>query len=479
MTVSGAATSGADTTITTTGATQLGSIQSGSVLNATGRSIVVSGTTASGGAIQLTTTGSDLSLTGDTNAVGTAMLDIAGLATIGKISASAVSLIARDAVLSGAIISSRIDISDRGTTGNDLRVGDNAPGTGGFALSAAEMNLLSAPTVTLHAGTISGQTAQNVAIGTLNLTNPAIKTLSIDALLRIDLTGALTASGLTGLRLGGVAAASSSSQPTQLATVLRIAAKADGSGGQITAAGALIDLQAATIGAGQDAGFLSFLGVTAGSTASETAKTVVTNPFSELYAAGAQGGVSYTTPGQNLVTANRMTVSYSNFALFQNTQVSGSNGGVTLATIATPATPALQLFGQGNPAGAIAIFGTINGVGNISTALLGPSIIQARSIDQTAARINGCLIGSAAGCLNTPISPPTLDAIDQSRTGLVLPNADFQLPFNPLVGTNNDSLFGDVGSIGLGDLPIAAIDCPDGDKSCSLTSPNEKPEGKK
>ena len=54
-------------------------------------------------------------------------------------------------------------------------------------------------------------------------------------------------------------------------------------------------------------------------------------------------------------------------------------------------------------------------------------------------------------------------------------NPDFKLPFNPLVGTNNDSLFGDVGSIGLGDLPIAAIDCPDGDKSCS---PN-KPEGKK
>jgi hypothetical protein len=479
MMVSGATASGADTTITTTGATQLGSINAGSALNATGGSILVGGATASGGALNLKTTGSDLTLAGDTNAVGAVVLDVAGLATIGKVSGSAVSLTARDAVLSGTIIGSQIDISDRGTTGNILRVGDNAPGSGGFALSAAEMNLLSASTVALHAGTVSGQTAQDVAIGTLNLTNAAIKTLSVDALLRIDLTGALTASGLTGLRLGGVAAASSTSPPTQLATVLRIAAKADGTGGQITAAGALLDLQAATIGAGQDVGFLTFLGVTAGSTASVTAKSIVTNPFSELYSAGSQGGLGYATFGQNLVTANRMTVSYSNFALFQNTQVSGSNGGVTLATIATPSTPALQVFGLGTPAGAIAIFGTINGIGNISTALLGPSIIQVKSIDQTAARINGCLIGSAAGCLNTPISPPTLDAIDQSRTGLVLPNADFQLPFNPLVGTNNDSLFGDVGGIGLSDLPIAAIDCPDGDKSCSPTNPNEKPEGKK
>ena len=194
-----------------------------------------------------------------------------------------------------------------------------------------------------------------------------------------------------------------------------------------------------------------------------------------MYNPTAQGGAVYATPGQTLIAAGKLTVTYSNFALFQNTQASGFNGGVALGSTTTPSAPALQLYGSGGVAGPFAIFGTVNGIANTSTALLGPSILSLTSVESTTARANGCLIGSGAGCLNTPISTPSLDAIDQSRTGLVLPNPDFKLPFNPLVGTNNDSLFGDVGSIGLGDLPIAAIDCPDGDKSCT---PN-KPEGKK
>jgi hypothetical protein len=177
-----------------------------------------------------------------------------------------------------------------------------------------------------------------------------------------------------------------------------------------------------------------------------------------------------------------LSVTYSNFALFQNTQASGLNGGLKI--VATNPGPTLSVFGTtGAVAGPFAIFGMVNGVADTSTALLGPSILSLTSVESTTARANGCLIGSGAGCLNTPISTPSLDAIDQSRTGLVLPNPDFKLPFNPLVGTNNDSLFGDVGSIGLGDLPIAAIDCPDGEKSCGPTKtngmPNEKPEGKK
>jgi hypothetical protein len=113
----------------------------------------------------------------------------------------------------------------------------------------------------------------------------------------------------------------------------------------------------------------------------------------------------------------------------------------------------------------MALFGKLNGIGNTNAALLGPSIIVVNGVDRTTARINGCLIGSGAGCLSTLTLSPVIGNVDPVRANIFFPNADFTLPFDPLVGTNNDSLFGDVGTFGLGDIPLAPIECAENDKS--------------
>ena len=140
----------------------------------------------------------------------------------------------------------------------------------------------------------------------------------------------------------------------------------------------------------------------------------------------------------------------------------------------SPSVPALSIFGPNPPDGSpFGIFGKLNGVADTAAALLGPSVISVTAVDRTTARLNGCLIGSGAGCLTTLTLTPSIGNIDPVRANIFFPNADFLVPFDPLVGTNNDSLFGDVGTFGLGDIPLAPIECAEGDTSAACTQPKD------
>ena len=446
------------------GAVQLASVAASGPVSASGTTVTVSGATSSGGAVTLKATTGDLQL-GAVTAGGDTSLSAKTKATLAAVTATGknVTLSAADAELGGTVTGAKITIADNGGAGNLIRLGDNPAGSGGFQLNVAELNNLAAADVILDAGTSTGQTRQDVAIGTLNLTNSAVKNFSVYALQRLDLTGNLTSSALQSLQLGGTATAA------DMGTVMRIAAQADGTGGLIKIGTAKLDLRSASIGVGLDTGFLAALGVAPGSTATQQAALMISNPGSSLYNSLVTGGAAYLPSGQQLITAGSMTVRYSNFALFQNTGLLGTNSGVTLASTSSPATPALSLFGPNPPvAGPFGLFGQINGVTNTPAALLGPSVIVVSAIDRASARINGCLVGSGAGCLTSSSLPTSLINILPARTTIIFANADFEVPFDPLVATNNDTLFGDVGTFGLDDIVDLPIECPAGDKSgCS------------
>ncbi len=463
LTVTGAVKSGAAMVINTgTGAVQLGSLNSGAATTVAGGAITVSGDLASTGLLTMNAGTGALTITGTTTQGADSVLTAATSANLGIVNAgaNAVTLTAADATLGGLITAGNITIIDNGAAGNTLYLGDAGTRASGFHLDQGEISNLAAANVVLDAGT--GVTHQDVGIGNLSLNNAALRMLGVYGLGRIDVSGNLvtgSGSGLTALQLGGTGTVSN----TNLATVLRIAAATDGTGGRIAIGGGALDLRAASIGVGLDTGFLKVLGVAPGSIASQTATFMVSNASSALYDAQV-GGAAYTAAGQSLIVAGGMTVHYTNFALFQNTGGPGTNLGVALGSTAKPGTPALSLTGPNPPdGGPFAIFGQINGVSNIPAAVLGPTTIVINAVNRTTARINGCLIGSGAGCLTSAALSTSLADIDPARTTIILANANFELPFDPLVATNNDSLFGDVGTFGL-DIAEPPVDCVPGAK---------------
>ena len=463
LTVTGAVKSGAAMVINTgTGAVQLGSLNSGAATTVTGGAITVSGDLTGTGLLTMNAGTGALTITGTTMQSADSALTAATSVNLGVVNAgtNAVTLTAADATLGGLITAANITIIDNGAAGNTLYLGDAGTSAAGFRLDQGEINNLAAANVVFDAGT--GVTHQDVGIGNLSLTNAALRMLGVYGLGRIDVSGNFvtgSGSGLTTLQLGGTGTVSS----TSLATVLRIAAASDGTGGRIAIGGGALDLRAASIGVGLDTGFLKGLGVTPGSTASQTATFMVSNASSLLYNAQV-GGAAYTAAGQSLIVAGSMTVHYTNFALFQNTGGPATNLGVALGSAGKPGMPALSLAGPNPPnGGPFAIFGQINGVSNIPAAILGPTTIVVNAVDRTTARINGCLIGSGAGCLTSTALSTSLADIDPARTTIILGNVNFELPFDPLVATNNDSLFGDVGTFGL-DITEPPVDCVPGAK---------------
>ena len=458
-------------------------------IDVTAGSIAVAGAQTAGTTIDLDATNGTLQIGAITAPGGDVSLAATGTATLnGVINASGhnVDLAASNAEIGGDITANRITIVHNGGAGNPLRIGSNSGGIDGFVLDQTEFNHLKAPTLVLDAGSVN-----DVAIGSLTISNAVVGTLDIYGLQRIDLTGNLTSnltvnpadpnnlptSTLTRLQLGGTVAA------TNLASMLRIAANADGTGGRIDIGTGALDLRAAIIGVGQDSGFLDLLGVTPGTTLRVDPRLMVSNDVQRgLYNSMEAGGQAYVAgvrpgvDGRQLIRASSMTVTYSNFALFQNTGPRGENSGVVLGSTNMPAAPALHLIGFGpTQAGPFAIFGQINGRGGIAAALLGDSINRVNNVDRNGARINGCLIGSSAGCLSSLLLTPALGTFDPVRGDIFYAEADFELPFDPLVGTNNDTLFGDVGTFGLSDIPLEPIECDKAtDATCVLPDKDSK-----
>ena len=424
-----------------------------------------------------------------TIASGDTLYETDGMATLGPVTATGktVAITASNADIGGAISASKIVVVNK-STANALRLGTGATGTGGFELTEVEVNRLNAAEVVLDAGTGAGQSRQDVAIGALALdADTGSSRFDILALKRIDVTGVVTATGSTAarfVRFGG------SISPNDRATIIRIEATATGGGGRIllgaTQPGttnpdpgsANLELRGTKIGVGQAQGFLQSLGLLSGGAPLDSATVsaqFIGNANSTLYNA-VIGGAPYNPVDQVLLSARTLTVRVGDYALIQNTGSTGTSAGTILGgTFAAPINGALQASGPNPPdAGGFALFGTINGLTNATAALLGPTVINITAVDRANTRVNGCLVGSSGGgCLVNVVTQPTLNVFDSSKADIFKSAADFEVPFDPVVGTNNESLFGDVGTFGLENIPLGPQpDCVE--PNCSPSS-EQKP----
>ena len=118
-----------------------------------------------------------------------------------------------------------------------------------------------------------------------------------------------------------------------------------------------------------------------------------------------------------------------------------------LGTAGQQAPGTVVIQGPGSSGNGFALFGSIGGVTGSGAALLGSSVVQVSQTDLANTRVNGCLVGSGAGCLTSVVSQPTLNVFDRSRLDVFRSADDLALPFDPVVGTNNEALFSDLGPV--------------------------------
>ncbi|WP_425229567.1 filamentous hemagglutinin N-terminal domain-containing protein [Sphingomonas sp.] len=457
-------------TVTAAGAATLGQTTAGAGVTVTAAGITagqtIAGQSVANAALTLTSTG-NIALSGNSSASGNATFDAGGSAALGQVIAgtgATISIRALDAAITGTQRAATVVFTDRSPATTTLRLG-NGTAANGFQLSQAEVNFVDANQLTFDAGTGA------IELGTLAF-NAAAGRTRVDMLAtgRIDVTGGVSGSGSgRTFRLGGTLATT-----TDKASVIRVVATPDAggvasttnTGGRLLFDTADLDLRGGRIGVGQAAGFLDPIGFAGGATplsASAVASNYVGNPNSSLYNS-TFGGAAYLTDSV-LVSARSLTVRYTDYALFQNAGVPGANTGAALGSAASPAVPALVVQGPGTgTTSAFAIFGSINGITGTGAAVTGSSFVQVSGVDLANTRINGCLAGSGAGCLTAVVSQPLLNVFDASRLNVFHTADDLALPFDPVVGTNNEALFSGFGLI---DGPVTDTQCPN-----DTTQPN-------
>ena len=427
----GALTTTGAATLTATGAAMLGQSTIGAALTVTANGVTAGQTNA--GAL-LMTSGGAITVAG-AQVGGDASFDANGLASLGAVtagSAGAITVKALDAAITGTQRAGTVTFVNRQPGSVATRLG-NGTSAGGFSLSADEVNHVEAGQLTINAG------GGAIEIGALALDVDAGRS-RVDVMTtgRIDVTGAVSGSGAgRTVRLGGSTAAADDK-----ASVISVVATPTG-GGRLLMDTADLELRGTRIGVGQTTGFLDALGLTGGTGApTGVAATYVGDANSALYNS-AIGGFPYPA-GATLVAAKSLTVRYTDYALFQNTGAPGQTSGVALSPGAS-APGALTIQGPGGTAlNAFALFGTIGGIAGTSTALLGPSVIPVTGANLAATRVNGCLVGSGAGCLTAVVVQPLLSVFDSSRTDVFRPADDLAVPFDPVVGTSNESLFAEI-----------------------------------
>ena len=466
--------SGADAKVTAGTDVGLGTFKAGGAADVVARAgdVTATGAFASGGATRITAgidgAGSTRTLTPDrkvtlaaVTSAGDATVTATGIVTLnGAFTATGkkVTITAKDAEIGADVSASAITVVDEAPSTNKLVVG-GSNNSGGFALTNTEIDHLKA-TDTLVLDAASGTTKQDVAIAVVDFKNTRDVQILANGT-RIDVTGRITQTdpGPTSsttplhLQLGGSGAS------TGRASVIVVSTNPTGTAGGILATASTVELRADNIAFGQEANFLSTLGVT-GTGTGNAAQALDLNDrgSSTLYVAGAlDPSQQYTlgTPPVSLLSAKSLTLAYTNFALFQNTGLQGQTSGVDIADTLT-----LDLASATRPV--LGLFGTLaTRTGTAAALLLGVNIKVINLNDRSSARVNGCIIGEASGCISTLAFSPNLSAIDAVRPGVFTVSKDFEVPFNPLLATNNDALFGDVGTFGLETVPLQPIECSD------------------
>lgn len=460
----GTAAAGTTATLTKNGAAsgelQIGTLTSGNATGSTGVATLTSATAARLGSITSRT--SDIIVTAGGPVTGTALASAAtdgrlaaGFGTanlnaandlrvtassttapngaalqLGTVSAvRSIALNAANADLLGSVTAPDVTITYGSGTGA-LRLGTDANGTGGFVLDLNEINRIQAARVVFDA------VGRNVAIGAVGF-NAGIGTQRIDirstAAIRLDGLVTLTGANRT-LRIGDLAATPSATSSVSVFVTA-------GAGGRINLSDGDLVLNAGRVAVGQNDGFISVLSTLS---AQEVATRYVANSNSSLYSAQLAGGVPYTA--FDLIIARNLSVAYTDYAVFQNTGFGTQTLGVTVGSLSAPQLLGLTSTGASAQNG-FALFGSINGTTGSASALLGPSAIGITGLNLAQSRINGCLIASGGGgCLISAISIPTSTVFDVRVSTILQAVDDLAISFDPLIGTNNESLFADLGT---------------------------------
>jgi filamentous hemagglutinin family protein len=375
------------------------------------------------------TSGRDLSL-GSGSAGGSATLDVAGLATIGALAAGpAVTVTANDVALNGPVRAQTVAFANRASATTTMRIGDGASADG-FRLSDAEVRQVTADTLRFDAG------AGAMEVGTLALGTGSGRVVEMLGTGDIRVIGAVSTQGSgRSVRIGGGLTEGN-------ANAIHVVATRDG-GGRLLFDGSDVELRGTRIAIGLAPGFIDTL--QPGAAGIAQAQSLIGNGNSALY--NPQLGGGFYDPGSTTtLSARSLTVRFGDYALFQNTAIPGEFSGLKLGgTQGAPVSPALRISTFGTPAQAsVALFGTINGIDGASAALLGNPVINIDPVLLPNSRINGCLAGSGAGCINTIVIQPTLQVFDWSSEEVFGISRDVTVPFAPLVGSNNEELLTDL-----------------------------------
>jgi filamentous hemagglutinin family protein len=396
-----------------------------------GKDVSIAGLGA-GGALTLTSAGN--ARLGAGHAGGAALIDAGGSATVGTLSAGpSLTIRASDATITGTQSAATVAFENRNADTAGMNLGDDA-GSGGFSLSAAEIGLVKADTLIFRQG------GGDVRIGTLAFTADAgRKAVDVLGTGLMTISGTVSGSGSGRLfQFGG-----SDSSDSAMANAIWVRATPT-AGGRLLFGDANLDLRGDRIAAGLNEGFVDDL---QDASLDTVISSFVSNANSSLYNA-TLGGSAYQASAPTLVSANSMTVRYGQYALFQNTGPARTNSGVVLGgTVSAPVSQALVLDTKPG-SNAFALFGTVNGLGDSSTSLLGGDVISLGSADLANTRVNGCIAGSGSGCLAAVVIQPTLQVFQTRQEDVFGSANDLSVPFDPLVGGTNEELLTGLPALG-------------------------------
>ncbi|WDF73086.1 filamentous hemagglutinin N-terminal domain-containing protein [Novosphingobium sp. KACC 22771] len=370
---------------------------------------------------------------------------------------------ASDVALSGNLTSSgRIILRNTGTGATTV---GNSTSTAGnpFALSNAEMALLKAPSVIVDTG------SKALEIGKLDILNDvATSDMRFTATGAVAITGPVAVQGTAQrtLQIGGLLdTLTDNAAAHTFATQITANLSVNGGSGtpSINAGSATVELRADRILFGTATMLSTYGGMDAGQIASQVANA---------------SSLLYTDPtAQNIgtfLTARQVTVGYKNFALFQNTQVSGNQGvQINSAGGTNPTALAIRLISTGDtPANSFAMFGTVDGFSGTSAATLTNAAIElapagslnAFRVSRANSRINGCAIGAPdKGCLTTDVAQPNFNLYDERKVAVFNFKSGDTLAVTPLIGRGNDSLIVNVADAA---VSLDTIECRPSDTNC-------------
>ena len=447
---------GTDLAITARAVTATGSLVAGRDVSVTAaQGATIAAATARTGALALTTTNGGLTL--GTGAAGT-------IATLTKRAATGGITIATALTAPGNVLldsAGAIEVSGAVTAGGTITALNSgtgattiggASGAAGFALAEAEVNRLRATNVVIDSG------ARDVTVAKLAVESgtgaTALRFLTTG---NVAITGAVSGGGAGTLQIGGrLSATGGGIDPATLARRIT----ADVANGSVSYANGIVDLRAQRVTFGSGAEFNTYVTLS-----NEEISRIVANAGSGLYVGN--------TTRATFLTARTLTVSYADFALFQNT-APGVSGGASLNSGAGNALDqaALMLYSTGDQRdNSFAIFGTINGFVGRAAGVLPNEVLNIADtnprvlrITQSNSRVNGCVIGSPdRGCLVTDVPRTEFRLYDERQTALFTTADDASLYANPLIGRGNEGLIVDIADVPVG---IDTIECPEDEPNC-------------